>query len=198
MTDLPTLGSCADLYVAVWDEYGGEAFGAAALDRRLAERDGANDAPHGDALGRRLATLVGAGALERLDDGRLRARLPPDAPAEDWHALGAERAGAVHAALTRMAGAGEDDRTYRHDGERYAPLPAGEAAERPLVPRAERALDDSVVGVALYAPAEEAAPVQRAADDLCAMDAPSFTKVTSAVVAGADGDLEFRLYLRRT
>ncbi|WP_254544065.1 hypothetical protein [Halomarina pelagica] len=212
-TRIPSLDACAAVYVDVWETFEDDPFDPDDLDRHLLDSgrpDGLE--PHGDEVIASLAFLVGAGALSRLGDGRLRACHRPDVPPAEWSEDAAARADALAAAIARAANRDTKMETetetetppFRYRGERYARLPVPpdatvESLDEAVVDAIEDAPD--VAGVGLYAPADAVAPVQRVADRLCdesPPDGPSprFEKETSEVATGDDGDLEFRLYLR--
>ncbi|MFC7154876.1 hypothetical protein ACFQPA_05325 [Halomarina halobia] len=201
---VPSLDACAAVYVAAREAFEDDPFDADDLGRHLLEREGPNGvAPHDDALVAHLAFLVGAGALDRREDGRFRAWHPPDAPDDEWREGAAATASALASAVARAPGETEPAETgmaaFRYRGERYVSVsvPSDDLADRIADAMADA---PSAAGVGLYAPADAVGPVQHVADRLCdefptEEVAVRFEKETSEVVAVDDG-LEFRLYLR--
>ena len=212
---LPTITDRIDLYLALWDTVGNEAFSVEQLRRGdLNHREGALANLADSDLRAHLETLVALGLLDWQGDDRYRIRLTPDDPLDAWLDRTAARTSELYEAVETAAEDRDapesptDDRdVIRFGGETYlrttvSPEVTSEDVAAELTELLGQASEHDTA--ALCAPADQADQVQRIADRLCddaAMaDRPGpdcFEKVTTQVLGNDPDELEYRMYLAR-
>jgi len=210
----PTLSAHIDRYLRLWETVKTREFTVDEVRRMW-------DTPDIDWDGEQrqvresLDTLVAYGLLDWHGDERYRIRLRPDEPLDKWLETMAPRVTGLYDAVQSAtverkssSPAGEQTERLEFEGATYdrRVVSSEETVESVVMELTDANPSRSDVdGVVLTAPADEAAHVQRIADQLCDGDAMAdlgqshrFEKVTSEVL-GADPDaLEYRLYLTRT
>lgn len=207
---LPAIDDCIDLYLAVSDRYGDEAFRPSGLSPGLGDGDEAASSDD-DSTVRRLELLCAYGLLDRRADGTYEVRCAPGDSLEHWRASYEPRIETLYRLVEESKrspsaerSGGDDSASLWLDGDAFARIRiSGEPDEGSTRRRVRSLLEarPSVDGVVLCSPGERAATVQRIADELCGAETaegvPPLEKETTEL-AGADKDrLEFRLFLRR-
>jgi len=212
---LPTITDRIDLYLALWDTVGDEAFTVEQLRRGDVNGRGRPWANLDESdLHAHLETLVAFGLLDWLGDDRYRIRLTPDDPLDAWFDRTAARTSELYEAVETAAEDRDaadtttDDRdVIRFEGETYlrttiSPEMTDEDVAAELTDLLGQASEHDTA--ALCAPADEADHVQRIADRLCddatMADRPGpdcFEKVTTQVLGNDPDALEYRMYLAR-
>lgn len=195
---LPDIDDCVDLYLTAAERSGTEPFTPERLDL-----DATPDETQ------RLCDLAVAYGLLTFDGTRYAVRCDPDASADRWRSLGAERGTRIHRALAEQLGADEDGERDGGDALTFEGRTFASAFVTPsddfeaVADAVASASADEHDGVVLRSQADFASEVQRFADRLCteseiedtSLSAP-LRKESSDVAGDHKDDLEFRLFLR--
>ncbi|WP_433632895.1 hypothetical protein [Halomicrococcus sp. NG-SE-24] len=205
---LPVLDQCVDLYMAIWRQYGDDAFTVNSLLNDLEGRRHGIDLATVD-VSRELDLLIAYGLLDREDDESYRIRCYPDRDVHFWQEKQKARVEQLYEAVQAARNEGEasdanETEFDRYQGERYAQITFDDVDDvADFVTLADKSLssDGRPTGVVVRAPGTEAGDVQDFADRVCNVDIradhPGTFEKTGSVVRGNDVDnLEFRMYLR--